>query len=278
MLTFKSNPFSWDTSSKNITSVVVDVSIKTNGSSLHLSELEEPFELYIPLKHQQQETNSNYFVKWSNSFENIRYHKIIIPSDRVVSIIEIVPEEDNILDIFISGGVRPTPDNYSYSTYVPNYTKCKNVTSSTGHQPCNNSISPYRFYISSNLTGTIGDHFVGILFHNNSSNEYNNSSNELTMNDKHLGRHSRSACSSKSGRKKRSCIGVKDPPTTPPPTPEIIKPVYNSTVDANYTMSVSIASCLYWSKQEQQWTNEGCKVIRNTCDPVRWLKSIFILL
>jgi hypothetical protein len=60
---------------------------------------------------------------------------------------------------------------------------------------------------------------------------------------------------------KRGCVGVKDPPTTPAPTPLIIIPLYNSSTDVNYTMSVSVTGCLYWSEKKSKWTSEGCKVL-----------------
>lgn len=246
---------------------MLDVSIKTNGSHVQFSQLEEPFELFIPLKNQKKQgTDDNFFVKWSNSFENIRYHKIVIPSDGAVAVINIVPVENNFLDVFISAGFRPTPENHTYSTYVPNYSYCRKVASSTDSEQCS-SISPYRLLVSSSLTGASGDHYIGILL-------YKNSSGDLRMNDTSSKgnvhrRHSRSICNSKSGRKKRSCIGVKDPPNTPQPKPKIIKPPYNSTVDVNYTMSVWISSCLYWSKEKQQWTNDGCKVIRVIITAIR---------
>ena len=238
----------------------MDVSIKANGSYVHFSQLEEPFELFIPLKRQNnQGTDEIFFVKWSKSFENIRYHKIVIPFDGAVAIIDIVPLENNFVDIFIGAGFRPTPENYTYSTYVPNYSNCRKVSSGSDSQQCS-SISPYRLLVSSSLTGTSGEHYIGILLHKNSSDglRMNHTS---TKGDVHR-RHSRSICYGISGRKKRSCVGVKDPPNTPHPKPEIIKPPYNSTVDINYTMSVWISSCLYWSKEKQQWTNDGCKVIR----------------
>lgn len=238
----------------------MDVSIKENGSYVHFSQLEEPFELFIPLKQQKnQGTDGHFFVKWSKSFENIRYHKIVIPSDGTVAIIDIVPLENNFLDIFVSAGYRPTPGNYTYSTYVPNYSNCTKVSSSTDTQQCS-PISPYRFLVSSNLTGASGDHYIGILLHRNSSDDLRMNGTS-TKGDVHR-RYSRSICSNMSGRRKRSCIGVKDPPNTPHPKPEIIKPPYNSTVDVNYTMSVWISRCLYWSKEKQQWTSDGCKVIR----------------
>lgn len=239
---------------------MLDINIKTNGSDVNFSQLEEPFELFIPLKEQKKQgTDDKFFVKWSNSFENIRYHKIVIPSDRSVAIIDIVPEENTFLDIFISARFRPTPENYIYTTYVPNYSNCREATSSNDSQQCN-SISPFRLLISSSLTGALGDHYVGILLHKNSSEGLR--MNDISAEGKVHRRHSRAICNSMSGRKKRSCIGVKEPPSTPPPKPEIIKPLYSSTVDVNYTMSVWISSCLYWSKEKQQWTNDGCKVIR----------------
>ena len=103
VIAFESNPFLWDVTSENVTSDVLDISIKTNGSYVHFSQLEKPFELFIPLKKQKKQgADDKFFVKWSNSFENIRYHKIIIPSDGAVAIIDIVPVENNFLDIFIS--------------------------------------------------------------------------------------------------------------------------------------------------------------------------------
>lgn len=260
VITFGSNPFLWDITSANVTSDVLDINIKTNGSDVRFSQLEEPFELFIPLRKQtKQGTEDKFFVKWSDGFENIRYHKIIIPSDGAVAIIDIVPTENNFLDIFISAGFRPTPENYTYTTYVPNYSNCREITSTNDSQQCS-SISPYRLLVSSSLTGALGDHYVGILLHKNSSDGLR--MNDISEEGDVHRRHSRSICNSKSGRKKRSCIGVKDPPSTPSPKPEIIKPPYNSTVDVNYTMSVWISSCLYWSKEKQQWTNDGCKVIR----------------
>ena len=259
LITFESNPFLWDVTSEDVTSDVLDISIKTNGSNVNFSQLEEPFELFIPLKKQKKQgTVDKFFVKWSNSFENIRYHKIIIPADGAVAIIDIVPVDNNFLDIFISAGSRPTPLNYTYSTYVPNYSNCRKMASSNDSEQCS-SISPFRLLVSSGLTGALGDHYVGILLHKNLSDGLRMNGTSTEGDNR---RHSRSICNSMSGRKKRSCIGVKDPPSTPRPTPQIIKPPYNSTVDVNYTMSVWISSCLYWSNEKQKWTNDGCKVIR----------------
>lgn len=237
----------------------MDISVKSNGGYLHLTKLEEPFELYIPLKHRtKKETGGHFFVKRSNRFENIRYHKIVIPSHKAVAIVDIVPIGNEPLEIFISSGVRPTPENYSYSTYVPYYSGCSDNATSNGYQQCR-SKSPYRLMVSSSSTGATGNHYVGILLHKNSSDS-SRMNDTSTKGDDHS-RQLRSMCNTNSGRKKRSCIGVKDPPTTPPPKPKFIKPEYDPNSDVNYTMSVSISSCLYWSKDQQKWINDGCKVI-----------------
>ena len=264
MLTFKYNPFYWDNTSKSITSAVVDFSIKRDGTAFHISNLKEPFELYIPLIQQQKQKKVGaFFVKSSKMFENIRYHKITIPSDKAIAIIDIVPAGSNLLKVFIGAGVRPTPKNYSFSSHVPHYGNCRNSVPVTGRQQCR-SISRYRLLISSNLTGATGDYYIGILFHGNYSNgrTVNEASTKI---DFHAKRQLRSVCNSKGHRKKRFCVEVKDPPTKPPPTPRIIEPTYNLH-DVNYTMSVSISSCLYWSNQEQQWTSKGCKVITSRMD------------
>lgn len=56
------------------------------------------------------------------------------------------------------------------------------------------------------------------------------------------------------------CVEFKDPPTTPPPTPRVIIPEYDPSTDVNYTLSISMAACLYWSEAKEKWTSYGCRV------------------
>ncbi|EDO48488.1 predicted protein, partial [Nematostella vectensis] len=39
---------------------------------------------------------------------------------------------------------------------------------------------------------------------------------------------------------------------------------YNASTDVNYTMSVSMTGCLYWSNSKSKWAGEGCKVGPNS--------------
>ncbi|PFX11751.1 Polycystic kidney disease protein 1-like 2, partial [Stylophora pistillata] len=70
----------------------------------------------------------------------------------------------------------------------------------------------------------------------------------------------RSYCKDGGRRKKRSCVGSKDPPPIPTPKPVILLPDFNASTDLNYTLVVSIGSCFYWSEEKEYWTEEGCKI------------------
>lgn len=260
MLIFKYNPFYWDNTAKNITSAVIDLSIKRNGTEIHISDLKEPFELFIPLKTQSvRRTFNTFFVKPSETFENIRYHEISIPSEGTVAIIDIVPSGNNLLEVFISAGIRPTPENYSFNSQIPHYGNCGNSVSETIlDQQC----SPYRLLISSSLTGKTGVYYIAILFRRNYSNKGRKAKETDTEGDFLVKRQLPSPSKDTGVRKKRFCVDVKDPPTTPPPILNTVNSAYILN-DVNYTMSVSISSCLYWSKQDRKWTSKGCKVINN---------------
>ena len=78
MLAFKDNPYTWDASSKNIKSSVIDFSLKAaNGSAIEVSGLPDPVELFIPQKKENEETGNTtkpgYFAKPSNGSDNMRY-------------------------------------------------------------------------------------------------------------------------------------------------------------------------------------------------------------
>ena len=258
MITFQSNPYTWDNSSMKVTSTVVEFSLKTSESSLDISGLRQPFELFIQTtKRKENPINpprQHFFLKPSEGEENIRYHKISIPSDSAVAIIEIIPQKNISLEIYVSAGARPTLQSYGYTTNLPNSSPYCNYTLSGGNINCS-SKSPYTFYLSSSLTGNTGKHFIGIVMRSSSYASPENSTTGETVNP-----DSRPSCGSKSGREKRSCIGLKDPPTTPPPTPKNIMPTYSASNDVNYSISISVSGCLYWSVEKEKWTSEGCTV------------------
>ena len=250
MTSFNENPFTWDDSGKSIRSSVVDFSLKRDdGTTLKIAGLKKPVELFIPVTRKDPKTENKsdeqYFVKPSNGTSNLQYHRIDIPSANSIVSFEIQPEPGKFLEIFVTAEKKPTPTDYHLKARVPDFSSCATYSKSSGYRNCSNN--PYEVSLSSNFTGKIGILYIGIMF-----------STKSTKNIRSR-RISRS-CGDHGGRHRRSCIGVKDPPTTPPPTPKIVIPKYNRTTDVNYTMSVTVTSCLYWSEEKQVWTSDGCSV------------------
>ena len=254
MITLQVNPYVWTNRSKTIKSSVVRLDLKkADGSPLNISGLSQPIELFIPEKKQKEDianfAQDHLFVKRpSNDSSTLRYHKIEIENEFESAFVKLRPQNNSVFDVFVSSGVRPTPSNYTFRTRVPNFSSCRTYDDRTGSFNCTDN--PYEFSLSSNVTGEIGVHFIGIRLALDKGKRNTRIKRKSAM----------KSCKDNNGRQKRSCIGVKDPPTTPPPTPDIIVPQYNQRTDVNYTMLVTMRSCLYWSETRQAWTSEGCKV------------------
>ena len=253
-MTLQVNPYVWTNRSKTIKSSVVRLDLKkADGSPLNISGLSQPIELFIPEKKQKEDivnfAQDHLFVKRpSNDSSNLRYHKIEIENEFESAFVKLRPQNNSVFDVFVSSGVRPTPSNYTFRTRVPNFSSCRTYDDRTGSFNCTDN--PYEFSLSSNVTGEIGVHFIGIRLALDKGKRNTRIKRKSAM----------KSCKENNGRQKRSCIGVKDPPTTPPPTPDIIVPQYKQRTDVNYTMLVAMRSCLYWSETRQAWTSEGCKV------------------
>lgn len=259
MVSFNENPFTWDPSSQNVKSSVVEFKLKTgDGKTLDIKGLSEPIELFLPMKLEEKPKSVNgtpneYFVKPSKNNKNIRSHQITIPSHDAAISVTIKPEEGVSLAVYVRHLSKPTPDSYDLKKILPDYTSCSAFDDEKGYHNCTDN--PYTITISSAVTGKIGIHYIGV--------QYTPEQTMPTVNPtdtEMLSARVRRDCYSHNGRMKRGCVGVKDPPTTPAPTPLIIVPIYNSSTDVNYTMSVSVTSCLYWSETKSKWTGEGCKV------------------
>ena len=256
MLTLKVNPYVWTNSSKVIKSSVLSVDLKTqDGLRLNISDLRDPIELFVPEKEHevpiQNDTKGHLFVKPYNDYGAIRYHKITFENDLEAALVEIRPENNAIFDVFVSSGVKPTPNNYTFRTKIPNISLCGDSKPGIGYFNCTRN--SYMFSLSSNVTGDIGVHYIGI------SLAIEAKKTNIPSKQRRVVR----SCKESHGRQKRSCIGVKEPPTTPLPTPEVIVPKYDARTDVNYTMTVEMRSCLYWSEVKQSWTSEGCKVFHS---------------
>lgn len=64
------------------------------------------------------------------------------------------------------------------------------------------------------------------------------------------------------GKRGLNCVKVKDPRKTQPPTPMTITPHYDAHASVNYTFTVTIGTCLYWSEKEDKWSSRGCRVCK----------------
>ncbi|XP_068682590.1 polycystin-1-like protein 2 [Montipora foliosa] len=256
MLAFKDNPYTWDASSKGIKSSVIDFSLKAaNGSSLEVSGLSKPVELFIPQNEESGEKENTsmpvFFVKPSDGSNNMRYHQAVIPSHSALVFFEVKPEQGKSLEVYVNYKTRPTVEQYVFSAITPNIDYCNETESGL-----NCSSEAYVIVVSSAVTGHVGLHYIGIRYPG--PEDDNSSSPGQTAQPE--ARRVKRGCEIHGGRQKRACVGVKDPPTTPPPTPKIIIPQYEASTDVNYTISATVTNCLYWSETRQVWTDDGCKV------------------
>ena len=246
----------WDKSADKVKSPVVSIDLKNErGELLNVFGLSEEIELNITSNRPPGDENpTNAFVKPSIN-GSMQYHSIIISSAEMTLNLKIVPQKGTQLRVYVRHLTRPKVDDYDYVTGVPDFSSCKQRARKDETVPrpeetdslLNCTKDPFLVSLSSNLTGFLGLHFVGIL-----------------LPRLEVKQRKRRECSD-STRQRRSelCMEFKDPPTTPPPTPEIIIPQFDPRTDANYSISVSMGTCVYWSESKEKWTSEGCRVSDN---------------
>ena len=180
-----------------------------------------------------------------------RYHQAVIPSHSALVFFEVEPEQGKSLEVYVNYKTRPTVEQYVFSAITPNIDYCNETKSGL-----NCSSEAYVIVVSSAVTGHVGLHYIGIRYPG--PEDDNSSSSGQTAQQE--ARRVKRGCEIHGGRQKRACVGVKDPPTTPPPTPKIIIPRYEASTDVNYTISATVTNCLYWSETRQVWTDDGCMV------------------
>lgn len=251
MLLLNQNPYTWDESSKNISSPVIKFELKTEeGSLMNISDLKEPLSLFLPVIMQTDgegnDSSDHLFIKPGNT---LQYHKVYLDSDDTIAFVKLRPSNDTAFDVFVSGGRKPTEGNHSLSKRIPDLSSCTPSYNKRTYLNCTSSA--FVFFFSSTLTGQTGVHYIGIRLANTAAIPSRN-------NSKVTARKTRS-CGVGCGREKRSYIRLKYPPTTSPPT-TIIIPQYNGSTDVNYTMLVTMPECVYWSVSKQAWIKDGCKV------------------
>ena len=247
VITMTSNPFAWDTSANDVNSAILSVHLKNGSHSLKISNLSRDIQLNIDTRSKPVKQRTS-FAKPSTT-EKMRRHVVNITSNHMTLQIRLKPENGRSLRVYLRHGYPPTEELYDFQATIPDHcgAKLKRTDHPSEHGDTStlmNCEDPNLISISSNVTGHLGIHYVGIV-----AVEKGKDSNVRT----------RRSCI-ENGRHKRStdCLHVKDPPT---PTPRVIKPLYDPVTDVKYNLSVTIATCLYLS-ESGKWTTEGCKVLR----------------
>lgn len=250
---------------------VVDVVLqKEDKTNLNVSWLINPVNLYIPQNSDRaspRATSRNtvqHFVKPSydaNESTLIQYHKINLTHDRAVVFVKLNPEISTYtpLRVYVSFSDLPTPTKHNFSTVIP---RCGNVRNKNVEMDCIDDPKNYEFSFTAADTGQVGIHYIGIHYYVMISYDavFGKENRTRSSDDEVAKERIRRSCGGVSGRKKRSCVGVKDPPPVPTPSPIVLRPSYNFSTDTKYNLTVNIGSCLYWSEDKGAWTDEGCNV------------------
>lgn len=182
-----------------------------------------------------------------NDGSQMQYRKIVIDVAGSSLQMRIKPEGDSIsVSVFIKFARRPTMETFDYKTNAPDFSSCP--TSS----PIDCTRDPYVIIVPGSVLSKKGTYIVGLLYEKSKGSETK------------VGRVRRSSCGGGGGggggRVKRSCVEIKDPPTTPSPKNVTMVPSYDPVTDVNVTISVDVTSCLYWSDTLEKWTSDGCQV------------------
>ena len=235
------NPYTWDNSSKAIQSSVISLELQSGKAKINVSDLEDDIVMVIPISNPQKnitntsEVPEHSFLKPGKlSFRS--YHAEL--ADVPVSVEMSVTEECTI-ELFVKFGSRPSVDNSDLNFNITFKSTCENQT----HGQRNETSCVLEASIVKVVPSKTGTMYVGILY----------------LGAKDTTEHSRKRRSCFGhGRQRRSCVGFKDPP--PKGVTKTVVPQYDPSTDLNYTMTITQSSCLYWSKDKDKWTSDGCKV------------------
>ena len=263
MLSFSFNPYTWDATKERVSSDVVTLLLKNNNSELiKVSNLTEDIVIVTPLKLQKISASEKswYFTK----NDDLRFHEINVKYENTLLMLEIKPQDPTVhLFVYMRFSQRPTTQNYDFNATISYDKKCVWMISaqnkSEGQTVCSlNPHTPIQV-----LAERPGKYFLGLKNYN------------ATVNLSHK-REKRSCLGGR--RRKRSCVEVKDPPPTPPQSENVpVMPVYDSTTDQNYTLKVTLGSCVYWSENFDMWISSGCRVSEKLRDDFQDSLFFFII-
>ena len=246
MLSIPFNPFTWDRTRERVNSDVLTLDLKDDKrKGIELSQLSNDvlIEIHVPLKAQNNTpgTPLHFFTK-----KNVpRIHEVNVVYENTMMLLDISPEGATAtLVMYMGFGHRPTIQEHDFNATISRHGRCIwTRTSETleGKSGCSsNVLTPIHI-----LAKKPGMYYLAVESHNNLR--------------KPQMRQKRSCFGLR--RQKRSCVEVKSPPPTTPQSKNItVVPVYDPSTDQNYTLRVSMGSCVYWSDKRQIWIADGCNV------------------
>ena len=230
---------------------MLDVTLWSDtGIPLQVSELSRPMKLTFLGRRQERNENA---TTESRSFlmENgLRYYTFWIPSYEATTTITISTKRNITLQAYISHDARPTALQYHLSFSLPNdqNSSCSNATASDDGNSCS-SRDLYTFVLRPNATGHKGRHFIGIKI----------AATGLKQQDEIKSRTKKS-CESYLKRSKRFCVEEKPAPSTSGSSVSGTIMEADSTSDLNYTLFITVVTCVFWDELRETWSTRGCKV------------------
>ena len=244
MLSIPFNPYTWDSTKQRVNSDVLALDLKDDTRKLiKVSNLSNNVNVVTPLKPQTVSFESQQYFTQN---DNLRFHKIDVEYENTLIMLEITPTEANTnLLVYLRYGQRPTTQVHDLNATVSKSEKC--VWTPGAHGKKNGKTKCPRLHSPvETLAKRPGKYFLGVQSYDRSGTNSHK-------------REKRSCFGNR--RQKRSCVEVKNPPPTPPPSENVtVVPVYNSKSDHNYTLRVALGSCVFWSEESEKWITEGCRV------------------
>ncbi|XP_048586645.1 LOW QUALITY PROTEIN: polycystic kidney disease protein 1-like 2 [Nematostella vectensis] len=226
------NPYTWGEMAALITSKVTSLSFQeSSGKAISVENLKDPIRMIIPLSlPYTMPPPIRSFVKPSSPQRRKIYVQVAGSSYKLT-----VQITSGHVSLFVDRSRDVSKSKNLHKAVIPDDNRCKGMS----------GCDPYSVVIPGSVLAQKGYYYY-ILMHHAEEGEQPESS--CVRRD--CGSH---------GRQKRSCVDIKDPPTTPPPQNITIVPKFDAKTDVNVSLSGSMASCLYWSMEKQEWRSEGCQ-------------------
>ncbi|XP_078376213.1 polycystin family receptor for egg jelly-like [Oculina patagonica] len=249
MLSIPFNPYAWDKTKQRVNSDVLTLDLKDKTRKLiKVANLSDSVNIVMPLKPQKLSLES---PKYFTNNDNLRFHEIDVEYKDTLIMLEITPNKAGInLFVYMRYGQRSTTREYDLNATISNNGWCVWTRSAHGKKDGKTECSSNQLLPIKTFVERPGKYFLGVQ-----------SSNRSVINSR---KRIKRSCLGKR-REKRSCVEVKDPPPTPPQSKNVtVVPVYDPETDQNYTLTVALGSCVYWSGERQMWITDGCQVLSAT--------------